>query len=111
MIKVFNQSKINLNLAIASTSQIDEIKGRNFEIPGCGGFLLTTYANHLEYYYNIGKEIVCFKEINDMKSKIKYYLSNESEREKIAETGYQRTIKEHSYENRFYDILKKIGLF
>ncbi len=110
MVRVFNQSKINLNLALASTSQVDEIKGRNFEIPGCGGFLLTTYANHLEDYYDIGKEIVCFEDIDDMKSKINYYLSNETEREKIAEAGYQRTIKEHSYENRFYDIIKTIGL-
>ena len=110
MIKIFNQSKINLNLSNASTGKNDiplravrkiakninilqpvanwiekflyslpldrnssQIKGRNFEIPGCGGFLLTDYADDLEQYYNPQKEIVCFKNQNDFIEKVKYY--------------------------------------
>jgi spore maturation protein CgeB len=87
-----------------------QIKGRNFEIPGCGGFLLTEYASHLEDYYKIGKEIECFKNISELIEKIKYYLVNEKEREKIAEAGYERTLKDHTYEKRFNEIFKTMDL-
>lgn len=108
MIKVFNQSKINLNLNLSSDKKTIELKGRNFEIPGCGSFLLTGYAPHLEDYYEIGKEVVCFDNLEDLKVKINYYLKNEEEREKIASAGYLRTIKDHTYEKRFNKIFNQI---
>lgn len=108
VIKVFNQSRINLNFTLTSNKETIELKGRNFEIPGCGSFLLTGYAPHLEDYYEIGKEVVCFDDIEDLKTKIKYYLKNEEEREKIALAGYLRTINEHTYEKRFNAILNRI---
>lgn len=135
MIRIFSQSKINLNFSESSTrtplkailgiflrphrignlkSFIDrrkrkQIKGRNFEVPGCGGFLLTSSADNIGDYYQDGKEIVIFENIEDVIKKIKYYLEHEEEREKIALAGYQRTIKEHTYEQRFKEIFKAIG--
>ena len=40
----------------------------------------------------------------------KYYLKNDEEREMIAKAGYERTLKEHTYLQRFEEIFKKIGL-
>ena len=58
MIEVFSRSRINLNLSNASNPwwrrwrrRRDQIKGRNFEVPGCGGFLLTQPADDLERYF------------------------------------------------------------
>ncbi len=146
MVKIFSQSKINLNFSKCSGrltpryfAQIflrkedrkirlnnpkywvpnlksvlarrqKEIKGRIFEIPGCRGFLLTDYAPGLEKYYEIGKEIECFYDIKDLIEKIKYYLEHEEEREKIAFNGYKRTFRDHTYEKRFNEIFKIIGL-
>lgn len=151
MIEVFNQSRINLNLANASlqTGRLarwrrrlekrwpllggirgrlmrylpklplefpwkrkyySQIKGRNFEIPGCGGFLLTDYADNLEEYYEIGKEIVCFENNRDLIEKIRYYLVHDEERRAIAEAGYQRTLREHTYQQRFNEIFARTGL-
>jgi spore maturation protein CgeB len=87
----------------------EQIKGRNFEIPGCGGFLLTGYADNLEDYYEIDKEIVVYKDTNDLIDKIKYYLDHNEEREIIAQAGYERTLRDHTYEKRFNEIFKTIG--
>lgn len=89
--------------------QRDQIKGRNFEIPGCGGFLITSDADNLKEYYQDGKEIVVFKDTNDLINKIKYYLDHEEERKNIALAGYQRTINEHTYEKRFQELFKLMG--
>ena len=88
----------------------EQIKGRNFEIPGCGGFLLTSYADNLEDYYEIGKEIVAYNDTNDLINKIRYYLEHQEERESIAQAGYQRTLRDHTYEKRFNEIFNSIGL-
>jgi|WetSurMetagenome_2_1015567.scaffolds.fasta_scaffold195354_1 spore maturation protein CgeB len=87
-----------------------QIKGRNFEIPGLGVFFLTEYVNHLEDYYKIGEEIECFDNPRELADKIKYYLAHDKEREKIAKAGRERTMKDHTYEKRFNQIFKIIGL-
>jgi spore maturation protein CgeB len=124
MIQVFNGSRINLNLSNASTIGIgwrkwlpghrtplpQQIKGRNFEIPGCRGFLLTGLAENLEEYYLPGREVDVFTTVEDLVSKIQFYLDNETERQRMAQAGYVRTMAEHTYEKRFNDILATMGL-
>lgn len=88
----------------------EQIKARNFEIPGCGGFLLTGRAENLEDYYEIGKAVVCFDEVDDLIEKVRYYLDCEVERAAIAEAGYVQTLQEHTYLTRFYGIFQQIGI-
>lgn len=88
----------------------EQIKGRNFEIPGCGGFLLTGMADNLEDYYEPDNEIVCFSDENELVEKANYYLRHEDERRAIAKAGFERTLREHTYAHRFNDIFRKIGL-
>lgn len=88
----------------------EQIKGRNFEVPGCGGFVMTGRADNLDQYYEHGKEIVCFDNRDDLIEKIRYYLAHESERAAIAQAGYDRTVREHTYAHRFNDIFSRMGL-
>ncbi|MDH4185750.1 MAG: glycosyltransferase [Nitrospira sp.] len=88
----------------------EQIKGRNFEVPGCGGFVLTGRAENLEQYYENGKEVVIFDDRNDLIEKIRYYLRHESERAAIARAGYDRTLREHTYALRFRDIFRQMGM-
>lgn len=88
----------------------DQIKARNFEIPGCGGFLLTGKAENLEEYYEIGKEVVCFGDVDELVEQVRYYLNHEQERAAIAEAGYQRTLRDHTYRRRFSDIFQQLEL-
>jgi spore maturation protein CgeB len=94
----------------AELGQHSQIKGRNFEVPGCGGFLLTNPADNLTDYYDVGREVVCFESQHDMIDKIRYYLTHEDERNEIAKTGYQRTMRDHTYEKRFREIFSRIGI-
>ena len=82
----------------------DQIKTRNFEIPGCKTFLLTGYTKRVEDFYDIDKEIVCFKNTKELVDKIRYYLAHDGERERIAAAGYERTLRDHTYEKRFEEI-------
>lgn len=88
----------------------EQIKGRNFEVPGCAGFLLTGPADDLETYYRDGEEIVCFTDVDDAVEKARHYLAHEAERARIAAAGHARTLAEHTYERRFNEIFARLGL-
>lgn len=118
MIAVFNQSRINLNLSntylrgklFAFKHRRDQIKGRNFEIPGCGGFQLSGDADNLEAYFRPDEEIALFRSRAELLDKIRYYLRHENERARIAQAGYERTLREHTYERRFNELFAAMGL-
>jgi spore maturation protein CgeB len=115
MIRLFNASKVNLNLSNSSWNihtlfrGRQQIKGRNFEIPGCGGFLMTNYADGLERYFRLGEEVVCFTNKRDLLEKINYYCTHDDEREEIARKGYERTLAEHTYQRRFNALFDAMG--
>ena len=109
MIKVFNSSKINLNFANPfHVDTMPQIKGRHFEIPQCGGFQITTHADDIESYFVPNREIVIVDSMLDMVNKIRYFIENDREREIIAMAGYKRMLKDHTWKNRFVDILKEL---
>ncbi|OGL62920.1 hypothetical protein A3E97_05420 [Candidatus Uhrbacteria bacterium RIFCSPHIGHO2_12_FULL_47_12] len=110
VIKLRSWKKIWEDLRFSFRKTQEQIKGRNFEVPGCGGFLLTGYAEDLEKYYVEGKEVVVFRGIKDLAKKAYYYSTHEEERKQIARAGFERTVKDHTYEKRFQEIFHIMGL-
>ena len=95
MVNAINSYKIHFNCNISN-----DINYRTFETCGCKTMLLTNYTPGLEKLFNIGEEIVIYESIDDLDNKVRYYLDNESERNKIAEAGYQRVKRDHTYYER-----------
>lgn len=115
MIKLFSRSKINLGFSFVGetykTNQpIQQIRLRDFEIPMTGGFYMVEYLPELENFYEIGKEIVCFRGKEDLLQKVQYYLSHPEEREKIRFTGYRRAQRDHTWQNRFRELFEDLKL-
>lgn len=95
MVNSINSYKIHFNCNISN-----DINYRTFETTGCGTFLLTNYTPGLEKIFDIGKEIVVYDSIEDLDNKVKYYLDNSEERNKIAKAGHERAKKDHTYYER-----------
>ena len=87
---------------------VPQIKARPFEVLGCKTFLISPRADDMKNYYENGREIVYYENEYDLLEKIKYWLPRDEEREKIAQAGYERTIKEHTYQKRFEEIFRKL---
>jgi len=86
------------------------IHARPFELAGLNAFVISGEAPGMERYYASGKEMVFYRSPADLTAKIKYYLANDAERESIRAAGYARTLREHTYEQRFKDIFRAVGL-
>lgn len=104
---IFHDSKINLNITLRSIKS--GIPLRCMEIMSCGGFLLTNFQSDFFKHFVAGEDFVYFESNDDMLQKIDYYLTHEKERTSIAESGYQKAIKNHSYETIFQQIFNIIG--
>lgn len=81
---------------------------RLFESTGRGGFTIFPYIKGIENYFEIDKEIVTYNygDFEELKNKIQYYLENGEEREAIRQAGHDRTKKDHTYVQRWSEILK-----
>jgi spore maturation protein CgeB len=128
MVRVFGASRINLNLSSAfsprerlpmrlvrrfmGTKRVrqSQIKGRTFEVPGSGGFLLTDHVAYLEDYLTPGKEIGVFESPEDLVTQVRWWLEHADERSEAAEAGYRRVRAEHTYDDRFAEIFERIGV-
>jgi spore maturation protein CgeB len=104
MAKKFNQTKINLN--IQALHGKESMNLRTFEIPASNGFQLVDYKKELPNLFKLDKEIVCYYDIDDLKNKIKYYLKNKEERDKITLEGHKRVLKDHKVSDRISEMLK-----
>ena len=112
MVKIYSRSRINLGFsAVGDSKDIYCLKGRDFEVPMSGGLYFTQYHPEIENVYQIGKEIVCYHDMDDLAEKIKYYLEHQDEADKIRKAGYDRAIKEHTWIQRFRVAFKEMGLF
>jgi spore maturation protein CgeB len=101
--KIYLSSKIVLN--IHHPHSIEGLNTRTFDILACGAFEIVDYKKNVEKHFEIDKEIVTFKSINELKSKIDFYLKNDDLRKTISERGKQKVLNEHTWAHRAKDIV------
>lgn len=107
---IFNQSKINLNITIINSALPEFLnkhhpKNRFYEIPGSGNFMISGYADEFNDQFNDGIHCSYYHTIDNLCSKVDYYLTHEKEREDIALAGYHQAIKYHQTKFRFRDMM------
>lgn len=105
--RVYSQSLIVFNTSIAG-----DVTMRIFEGTACGAMVLTdSVDNGLSDLFEVGREIVVYKDDADLLDKIACYLAheNEDERARIAGAGRQRTLTQHTYLERVQAILDVVG--
>lgn len=99
MIEIFNKAKIVLNFSSsAGHPELKFLKGRVFEIPATGAFLLTEECEELDNYFRVGIELDRFTTKEEMLEKVKYYLQNDKQREVIAENGKKKVLENYTFE-------------
>lgn len=117
MVKIFNKTRINIGFTEVYSK--DNIPGlelkqhihlREFEVPMSGGLHITNYLEELEYFYQVEKEILTFRNEFELIDKIKFYLNHENQALTIRKNGYRRAIECHSYQKRYLDLFEKIKI-
>lgn len=115
MVRMFSRARINLGFSSCGdthlgSERILQVRLRDFEVPMSGGFYLVEYMEELEEFYEIGQEIVCYRDPKDLADKIKYYLAHDEERERIRRAGHARCRRDHTWQRRFQMAFAAMGL-
>lgn len=127
---IINQSKIHVGLSRVRGSWEDGLrkllpdypidspglfyqpKGRTFEAVGAGAMLLNDYYPELESLFDLGTEAIAFEfgDLTEFEEKLRWYISHDSERERIACAGYRRGRKDHTLEARIQQVFEIVRL-
>ena len=111
MVRTYSRSRINLGFGgVAGHRETYCLKGRDFEVPMSGGLYLTEEYEELSRFFEVGKEIVTYRGIDDLIAKIRRLLAYPVEAEAVRAAGRARALREHTWEMRFSKVLGILGI-
>ncbi len=93
--RFYPASQVNFNAT--SLQMKGAVNQRVFDVPACGGFVLTDYREQLEDLFDIGSEAVCYREPEEIPELVRRYLGHPSEREPVIHAARQRVLARHDY--------------
>ena len=109
--RAFSSSRIVLGVGtVAHTSNTYTLKLRDFDAPMSGALYVTHRNPDLLALYREDEEIVCYESTAECARKLAHYLSNEPERARVAAAGLARARAEYTWEARFADLFRRMGL-
>jgi spore maturation protein CgeB len=73
---------------------------RVFDVPACGGFLLTDGQDQLPELFEPGREAVCYAGPEEAGDLLRHYLAHPGERDQISQAARVRILAEHDYTHR-----------
>jgi len=79
---------------------------RHFEVPGAGGFLLSTRSGGATNLFPEGETGEYFSDVAECIEKAKFYIANDSARRQLAERAHGAVAAYHQYTDRARQIVK-----
>jgi glycosyltransferase involved in cell wall biosynthesis len=109
-VKIYGASDINLDIhfLFGEPVPICNVTARVFEVPACGGFLLTNASEQLAELYSVETEMVCYRSLEELGRLIAHYLTHPEERREIAARAQKRARQEHTFQQRLERMLELI---
>jgi hypothetical protein len=110
--EVFCRSVVNLGMGgIGYDEDLTNVKGRDFEIPGCGGGVyLTRFNADLAKHFAVGSEILCYANRDEMLELIRDLLAHRDDAAAIAARARSRAMNEHRWVHRFQKVCRILGI-
>ena len=99
----YQQSSINFNCT--SQQMKGAVNQRVFDVPATGSFLITDHREQIENLFDIGTEVVVYRNPEEIPGLIKKYLSNPTARAVITSAARRRILAKHTYEVRLSSII------
>ena len=107
---VFRGSQLNLGIGYAlASARIANAKGRDIECPATGACYLTTYHWELAEMFEIGKEVLCYRNVEELIELYSYYSKRPDACLAIARAAHKRAHSEHTWELRLRGLFNELN--
>ena len=94
----YNHSPINFN---ATSRQMKKgVNQRVFDVPACGRVLVTDWTEQLEALMEPDKEIIAYRDREEIPEKVERLIRDKRFRNQVAEAGRRRVLDQHTYRHR-----------
>jgi len=116
IVRIFNASRINLNLHSSPfhqgiNPQGDYLNPRVFDLAATGAFQLVDWRQQLPEFFQPEVEVATFSSLTELREKIHYFLAHEEERRQMAQRSRERCLRDHTYRQRMGQALEIIADF
>ena len=109
--KIYSSSKIALTIHYQDGKALCyQASPRVYEVLACKSFLLSDNQRDVIRLFKPGKHLDIFDNVDELRSKIDYYLNNEEERRAISRRGYEEVMDKHTYFHRVSQMLDIIEI-
>lgn len=110
-VKIFNASRINLNLHsspyhLGINPAGDYLNPRVFDLAAAGAFQLVDFRAQLPEFFVPEKEVATFASLAEAREQIDYFLAHEDERRQVAQNSRERALRDHTYQVRLAEALE-----
>lgn len=82
---------------------------RVYEAMACGAFLMVDDQKDVASLFRDGEHMVSFRNTDELRKKVIYYLDHRDERNRIAENGRKEVYGKHTYVHRIRKIISTIS--
>lgn len=100
----YPRSRVNFNAT--SLQMKGAVNQRVFDVPACGAFLVTDYREQVDALFEPGREVVCYREPEEIPELVRHYLNTPGEREAIVAAARKRVLAQHDYTHRLKAMLR-----
>lgn len=110
--KIYRAAKVALSDSQWPHAARGFVSNRLFQAMAAGGaLLLQQHFDGMEDLLGLehGKHLIVWKDYDDLRDKITYYLEHEDERAKIARAGQHEILKKHSFHARLRELFDMLA--
>ncbi|WP_320170136.1 glycosyltransferase [Maridesulfovibrio sp.] len=104
----YPMSKVSFNCT--SRQMKGAVNQRIFDVPACGGFVLTDYREQMENLFEPGSEIIAYRNVDEIPQLLEKWLADAEGRSRISAAARRRIFAFHTYEHRMQDIISKMRI-
>ncbi len=107
---IYGRSRINLGFGgIGFSKNLLCLKGRDFEVPMTGALYLTQHNPELSLVFDVGREILTYRDIEDCAQVIQATLDNQQVAADIRHAARERCLRDHTYVARWTRVFRTLG--
>ncbi len=110
MRSIYARSRINLGFGgIGHSRNLVCLKGRDFEVPMSGALYLTQHNPELALVFDIGREIVTYRDETECAGLILDLLADPQRAAAIRSAARARCLRDHTYSIRWLRVMHTLG--
>lgn len=101
--RFYPMSMVSLNCT--SRQMKGAVNQRVFDVPACGGFVLTDRREQLDRLFEPGREVVVYDVPEEIPGLVERYTRDAAARERVSLAARRRILAGHTYEHRLAELL------